>query len=37
VRRLLALNAGTLRWLAARLLREGALTGETVERLVRGR
>ena len=37
VRRLLALNAGTVRYLAARLLREGVLNGDKVEALVRGR
>jgi len=37
VRRLLALNAGTLRYIAARLARRGALTGDEVEALVHGR
>jgi hypothetical protein len=37
VRRLLALNAGTVRYLAARLLRDGVLNGAEVERVVRGR
>jgi hypothetical protein len=37
VRRLLELNSGTLRYLAARLARRGVLTGGEVEALVRGR
>jgi hypothetical protein len=32
---LLELNAGTLRYLAARLARRGVLTGDEVERVVR--
>jgi hypothetical protein len=37
VRRLLELNSGTLRWLASKLARCGRLSGDEVERLVRGR
>lgn len=37
VRRLLALNAGTVRYLAARLARRGALAGDEVDAIVRGR
>jgi hypothetical protein len=36
VRRLLELNSGTLRWLAAKLARCGRLSGDEVEALVRG-
>lgn len=37
VARFLDLNRGTLRYVAARLARRGALTGDEVEALVRGR
>ena len=37
VRRFLRLNAGTLRFLAAKLKRHGALSGSEVERVVRGK
>ncbi|HEY7193317.1 MAG TPA: hypothetical protein VH439_06210 [Gemmatimonadales bacterium] len=37
VRRLFGLNAGTLRYLAAKLARCGKLSGDQVEQLVRGR
>jgi ATP-dependent Zn protease len=35
VRELLALNAGTLRWLASKLMKRGRLDGDEVERAVR--
>jgi hypothetical protein len=35
VQRLMALNAGTLRWLAARLAARGTLTGAQVEHALR--
>ena len=37
VRRLVELNAGTIRWLAAKLARRGSLTGDEVAAIVRGR
>jgi hypothetical protein len=37
VRELLRWNAGTLRYVAARLMRDGVLDGAVVERLVRGK
>jgi hypothetical protein len=36
VRRLIELNAGTVRYLVARLARAGVLDGDEVERIVRG-